>query len=131
MSISKPQSFIGEFSDIKLLNGRILVTDEDTAGDHYTFSGLILPKPIGSVMFKPVIATVLATAEYSLAWWMPPNKRYKIPFEVKAGDRVLIDRRHGERIIIKNRPCRLITENQVLAIIEGTEDEIAKLRITA
>ena len=118
---SRPDLFVGEFKKIRLVRGRILITDEDRPGPVKIGSLYVPHIPGGLSDPKLVVATVLQLAETSLDWSSkrkPPYSRPSRPFLVKVGDKVLIDRRIGERITVAGRPCRIVTENQILAVVE-------------
>ena len=116
MAAAKYGSYVGEVRRLRLLNGRILIEDKDLSGDIKS-GALYLPKHDNNL----VVARVLQCADTSLNWNAPKKpfcRRSEVPFVIKVGDKVLIDRRMGERITVNGKPCRIVTENQILAVIE-------------
>ena len=94
--------------NIKPLGDRILV--EPAEEKEVKKGGIIIPD---TAKEKPQegIVRVLGTGKLN-------DEGKKVPFEVKAGDRVLVSKYGGTEIKIDGREYKLLSSDDILAILE-------------
>jgi chaperonin GroES len=90
------------------LNEKILV--ERLEADDKTVGGIILPD---SAKEKPKQGKILA-----LGGGRPLEGGGRAPFQVKVGDRVLFTSYAGSEITIDNKEYLIMTEDDLLAVVE-------------
>jgi len=103
----KPKAKVAQAPDVRPLGDRILVKrldPEDTVK-----GGIIIPD---SAKEKPYEGTVVALGE-----GRKTTSGKVIPFEVKIGDRVMIERYTGSDVMIADQEYTIIKEDGVLAVI--------------
>ena len=94
--------------NIKPLGDRILV--EAVEEKEVKKGGIIIPD---TAKEKPMESLVIA-----LGTGKTDDKGQKIPFEVKKGDRVLVAKYGGTEIKLDGKDYRILTSDDVLAVIE-------------
>src|SRR5687768_6382703 len=94
--------------NLKPLGDRVLV--EPAEEKETKKGGIIIPD---TAKEKPMESLVIA-----LGTGKTDDKGQKIPFEVKKGDRVLVAKYGGTEIKLDGKEYRILTSDDVLAIIE-------------
>jgi chaperonin GroES len=98
---------------LRPLHNRIVVERSETS-EQKSAGGIIIPD---SAKEKPQEATVVAVGPGKID---KDGKRQ--PMDVKVGDRILIGKYSGSDIKIDNKEYVILTEDEVLAVIEGKSD---------
>ena len=101
---------------LRPLHNRIVVKRNET-GEQKSTGGIIIPD---SAKEKPQEATVLAVGPGKID---DDGKRKQL--DVKVGDRVLIGKYSGSEIKVDGKEVVILTEDEVLAVIEGVAAEKA------
>lgn len=96
---------------LRPLHNRIVVERSEVA-EQKSIGGIIIPD---SAKEKPQEATVIAVGPGKLD---KDGKRQ--PMDVKVGDRILIGKYAGSDIKLDNKEYVILTEDEVLAVIEGS-----------
>jgi chaperonin GroES len=94
--------------NIKPLGDRVLV--EPVEEKEVKKGGIIIPD---TAKEKPMEAIVIAVGTGKT-----DDKGNKIPFEVKKGDRVLISKYGGTEIKIEDKEYKILSSDDILAILE-------------
>jgi chaperonin GroES len=99
---------------LRPLHNRIVV-ERSEVSEQKSAGGIIIPD---SAKEKPQEATVVAVGPGKLD---KDGKRQ--PMDVKVGDRILIGKYAGSDIKLDNKDYVILTEDEVLAVIEGSADK--------
>ena len=99
---------------LRPLHNRIVV-ERSEVSEQKSAGGIIIPD---SAKEKPQEATVVAVGPGKLD---KDGKRQ--PMDVKVGDRILIGKYAGSDIKLDNKEYVILTEDEVLAVIEGSADK--------
>jgi chaperonin GroES len=99
---------------LRPLHNRIVVERSEVA-EQKSSGGIIIPD---SAKEKPQEAVVIAVGPGKLD---KDGKRQ--PMDVKVGDRILIGKYAGSDIKIDNKEYVILTEDEVLAVVEGKADK--------
>ncbi|MCB1018502.1 MAG: co-chaperone GroES [Bryobacterales bacterium] len=99
---------------LRPLHNRIVVERSETS-EQKSAGGIIIPD---SAKEKPQEATVVAVGPGKLD---KDGKRQ--PLDVKVGDRILIGKYAGSDIKLDNKEYVILTEDEVLAVVEGSADK--------
>jgi chaperonin GroES len=98
---------------LRPLHNRIVV-ERSEVSEQKSIGGIIIPD---SAKEKPQEATVIAVGPGKLD---KDGKRQSM--DVKVGDRVLIGKYAGSDIKLDNKEYVILTEDEVLAVVEGKSD---------
>jgi chaperonin GroES len=93
---------------IRPLGDKILV--KRVEAESKTKSGIFLPE---TAKEKPQEATVIATGDGKVL-----DSGERAPFQVKAGDKVLLSKWGGTEIKVDDDTLLIVTEDDILAVIE-------------
>jgi chaperonin GroES len=100
---------------LRPLHNRIVVERSETTSEQKSAGGIIIPD---SAKEKPQEATVVAVGPGKID---KDGKRQ--PMDVQVGDRILIGKYSGSDIKLDNKEYVILTEDEVLAVIEGSADK--------
>ncbi len=98
---------------LRPLHNRIVV-ERSEVSEQKSVGGIIIPD---SAKEKPQEAVVIAVGPGKID---KDGKRQ--PMDVKVGDRILIGKYSGSDIKLDNKEYVILTEDEVLAVIEGKSD---------
>ena len=96
--------------NIRPVGDRILVEAIEEKESKCKKGGIIIPD---TAKEKPMESLVIA-----LGTGKTDDKGKKVPFEVKKGDRVLVAKYGGTEIKLDGKEYRILTSDDVLAVIE-------------
>lgn len=96
--------------NVRPVGDRILVEAVEEIANKGKKSGIIIPD---SAKEKPMESMVLA-----LGTGKTDDKGKKVPFEVKKGDRVLVNKYGGTEIKLDGKEYKILSSDDVLAVIE-------------
>ena len=99
---------------LRPLHNRIVV-ERSEVSEQKSAGGIIIPD---SAKEKPQEATVVAVGPGKLD---KDGKRQ--PMDVKVGDRILIGKYAGSDIKLDNKEYVILTEDEVLAVVEGATNK--------
>lgn len=101
---------------LRPLHNRIVV-ERSAVGEQKSTGGIIIPD---SAKEKQQEATVIAVGPGKL-----DDDGKRLAMDVKVGDRVLIGKYAGNEIKVDGKEVVILTEDEVLAVIEGAASEKA------
>lgn len=96
--------------NVRPVGDRILVEAVEETANKGKKSGIIIPD---SAKEKPMESMVLA-----LGTGKTDDKGKKVPFEVKKGDRVLVNKYGGTEIKLDGKEYKILSSDDILAVIE-------------
>jgi chaperonin GroES len=96
--------------NVRPVGDRILVEAVEEKENKGKKGGIIIPD---TAKEKPMESLVIA-----LGTGKTDDKGKKVPFEVKKGDRVLVAKYGGTEIKLDGKEYRILTSDDVLAVIE-------------
>ena len=99
---------------LRPLHNRIVV-ERSEVSEQKSVGGIIIPD---SAKEKPQEATVIAVGPGKL-----DKDGNRQPLDVQVGDRILIGKYAGSDIKLDNKEYVILTEDEVLAVIEGSADK--------
>ncbi len=101
---------------LRPLHNRIVV-ERGEVGEQKSTGGIIIPD---SAKEKPQEATVIAVGPGKL-----DDDGKRLAMDVKVGDRILIGKYAGTEIKVDGKEVVILTEDEVLAVIEGAASQKA------
>jgi chaperonin GroES len=101
---------------LRPLHNRIVV-ERSEVGEQKSTGGIIIPD---SAKEKPQEATVIAVGPGKL-----DDDGKRLAMDVKVGDQVLIGKYAGTEIKVDGKEVVILTEDEVLAVIEGVASKKA------
>ena len=96
--------------NVRPVGDRILVEAVEEKANKGKKSGIIIPD---SAKEKPMESVVLA-----LGTGKTDDNGKKVPFEVKKGDRILVNKYGGTEIKLDGKDYKILSSDDILAVIE-------------
>ena len=96
--------------NVRPIGDRILVESVEEKGNKSKKGGIIIPD---TAKEKPMESMVVA-----LGTGKTGDDGKKVPFDVKKGDRVLVNKYGGTEIKLDGKEYKILTSDDILAVIE-------------